>query len=254
LSKEQLLRPREHFPTEVQVRKLVDTATQHDAESQRSAIILGFPNQTLAQNDMPEKHDPGTYLVFANALIPRDCDTAEKVLRDGMQRFPLARGFHLLLGRVHESRGSDAEAFYEYHWELLRTGAERPEGADAAKCCANVMKKSPVSRELSNFINAVGEMQTNPQNARKRLNQIVCIYGERFVVKLYMAEATQSAGDITGAAQIYDELIQIDPGFVPAYVQLSDVLAASGSASRAEVLLKKACEIDPDHWRLKTQP
>jgi len=104
---------------------------------------------------MADNHDPDSYLLFANALIPRDCDTAERVLREGMQQFPFAPGFHLLLGRVHQRRGHDADAFYEYQGEVLKTGAERPEGADAAKCCAELMKKQPVSRELAAFISAV---------------------------------------------------------------------------------------------------
>ena len=122
---------------------------------------------------MHEKYDPGTYLVLANVLIPRDCDTAEKILRDGMKQFPSAAGFHLLLGHVHQSRGHHAEAFYEYQWELLRTGAARTEGADAARRCAELVKKPSSSRELADLMTTVQEMQRNPQLASEMLAEMI---------------------------------------------------------------------------------
>ena len=203
---------------------------------------------------MHEKYDPGTYLVLANVLIPRDCDTAEKILRDGMKQFPSAAGFHLLLGHVHQSRGHHAEAFYEYQWELLRTGAARTEGADAARRCAELVKKPSSSRELADLMTAVQEMQRNPQLASEMLAEMIRKQGEHFILQLYEAKASQNAGNFIHAADVYRALILRDPGFVPAYVQLSELLRQKGDLQEAEQLLTKAREIDDQHWRLQHVP
>ena len=94
-------------------------------------------------------------------------------------------------------------------------------------------------------------MQANPASARDRFAQIVRNGSEHFVVRLYMAEAAYNAGDSEETERIYRELIHCDPGFVPAYVQLSELLAASGNSGEAELLLTNARKMDPDHWRLK---
>src|SRR5438270_8480597 len=194
-------------------------------------------------NRMNQKYDPATYLVLANMLIPHDCDGAERVLRDGIHNFPRAPGFHLLLARVHQSRGHYLEAFLEYQWELLRTGAERTEGADAARCCAQLMKDPKAAVQLSELLIAVEEMQRNPRSARKRVQQIISREGEKPLLLLYEAECAQNSGDSKAARDMYQRLIELDPAFVPALVQLSELLQQAGRQHEAEQLLSRAREI-----------
>jgi tetratricopeptide (TPR) repeat protein len=202
-------------------------------------------NNRLQGNPGPEE-----YLVLANVLICRDPLTAEKILRDGLQKFPSAPGFHLLLGELHAARAEDAEAFYEFQWELLRTGGERPTGAEAAKRSAELLKGSKVTRELVDLTRAVAAMGKDPKAARQLLEKLIRKRGNRFVLRLYFCEAVQRAGDVQAATEIYRELLERDPYFVPGYVQLSELLDQTGNFEEAKALRAKAQSIDPDHWRL----
>jgi len=202
-------------------------------------------NNTLAANAGPQE-----YLLLANALMRRDPETVEKILHDGLQKFPSASGFHLLLGELHAARREDAEAFYEFQWELLRTGGERPTGAEAAKRSADLLRSSKVPRELVDLTRAVAGMKKDPKAARQLLERMIRERGDRFVLRLYFCEAVQRTGDVPGAIEIYRNLLQRDPYFVPAYVQLGELLDQSGKFEEAKALRAKAQSIDPEHWRL----
>jgi tetratricopeptide (TPR) repeat protein len=198
----------------------------------------------VTKNRINENYNAETYLVLANALIPHDCDGAERVLRDGMQQFPRASGFHLLLARLQQSRGRYFDAFLECQWELLRTGGDRAEGRDAAIFCAELMKDPNASAELSELLQAVHEMHRNPRRARKLFDRIIRRKGDELLLLLYKAEAAQNSGDSKIARDIYRRIIELDPAFVPAFVQLSELLQQAGHQYQAEQLLSRAREIE----------
>jgi Flp pilus assembly protein TadD len=52
-------------------------------------------------------------------------------------------------------------------------------------------------------------------------------------------------GDLAGARTSYEAALRIEPGFVPAYINLADVLRAQGRDDEGEKALRKALERDP---------
>jgi tetratricopeptide (TPR) repeat protein len=185
-------------------------------------------------------------------LAARDFEGAERLAREGLEKYPASRGFHLALGDIYSARGEEAEALYEYQWELLSAGEDRPTGSAAARRSAELMQKTNPDPEVCRVISAMKTMRNDAREARREFAELVKSRGDRFVLLLYLAESTQMAGDVDGAITIYRKLIQRDPYFVPAYVQLSELLEKSGTTDRAKELMDKAWSIDPEHWRLKS--
>lgn len=175
---------------------------------------------------------------------------AERLVRDGMAKFPAAHGFHLALGELHVMRGENAEAAYEFQWEMLRAGEKRPDGVQAARRFADLLGVQR-PQEVSDLVRAVAAMRTDARAARNAFEKLLRERGERFILQLYLAEASQRDGNCVEALRLYRSLIQRDPYFVPAYVQLADLLEQTGAADEAKQLMEKARTIDPEHWRLK---
>lgn len=93
-------------------------------------------------------------------------------------------------------------------------------------------------------------MEKDPRSARQLLEELIRKRGDRFVLRLYLCEAVQRTGDVQDAIRIYRDLLQRDPYFVPAYMQLSELLDQSGKFEEATALRTKARSIDPEHWRI----
>ena len=52
-------------------------------------------------------------------------------------------------------------------------------------------------------------------------------------------------GDLAGARTSYEAALRIEPGFIPAYVNLADVLRAQGRDDEGEKVLRNALKHDP---------
>jgi len=198
-----------------------------------------------------ESHTPEAYLLLSAAVAKIDPTGAERIVRDGMAKFPAAHGFHLALGELHMMHGEDAEAAYEFQWEMLRAGEARPDGSRAARRFADLLHEWNAPHELESLVRAVAAMQTDARAARDIFEKMLQERGNRFILELYLAEASQRDGDRVEAMRLYRGLIEHDPYFVPAYVQLAELKEQAGAASEANELMQKARFIDPDHWRLK---
>lgn len=198
------------------------------------------------------KPGPETYLAEGLAFVKaKDAGAVERSAREGLKKFPGAPGFHLLLGEAHRLRNEDAEAFYEYQWEVLRTGPERPAGELAMSRAKSLMaERGPNADEVRLIVSGLEKMLTAPKEALRTFESVESDRGSRFLLRELIAEAKAASGDLAGAAAIYRSLITQDPYFVPAYVQLADVLVKQGKKKDAEKLLAKARSIDSEHWRL----
>jgi tetratricopeptide (TPR) repeat protein len=183
-------------------------------------------------------------------LADGNLEGAEKLAEEGLKNYPASQGFHLALGDIHAARGEAAEALYEYQWELLRAGEARPTGSSAAQSCAELMKMSNPDAEVTRVLSAMQTMKKDPRGAQREFAALAKSRGDRFILLLYLAESTQTVGDIDEAIRIYRILIERDPYFVPAYVQLGELLDKSGKTGKAKELMDRVRLIDPEHWRI----
>jgi tetratricopeptide (TPR) repeat protein len=215
------------------------------------ALVLyaaGAPSPSPALADSPTADG---YLSLALLLtVAKDYPGAEKVLRDGMTRFPEEQGFHLALGDVFLARQDETEAFLEYQWELLRAGPDRPTGDLAARRCGQLIRAQPAGRDtaIRTIMNAMGKQEKGVSQAA-RWNDLLRTR-DHFVLRLFAAEAAQIDGKDPEATRAYRSLLVQDPDFIPALVQLSELLKKAGNEDEAEELLSRAQQLDPSHWRV----
>ena len=195
----------------------------------------------------------GDYLNAAGLAMDADeYSAAESIAREGQARFPHAVGFHLIIGDALFSRGKKADAFYEYQWETMRTGPDRTSGQEAQQKAAEILDgRGTDVDELRMVVSALQGMEADPAKSAKTLTPIAT-RRDAFVLKVLLAESLVAASQTKEAIAVYRELIRRDPFFVPAYVELGELLEKSGKADEGKSLLAKAKEIDPDHWRLKS--
>ncbi len=216
-------------------------------------IVLTASAKLPRKMDHVSPQTAGDYFQAADfAMEAENYDAAESIAREGQEHFPHAIGFHLLLGDILHGRHKNADAFYEYQWEVMRTGPDRPIGREAQMKASNlfVEGRGTDADEVRTVIAAVKQMSTEPAKSADLLER----YASRrdaFVLRVLCAEAFAKSKQNAEAAAAFRELIKRDPFFVPAYVELGELLQKTGKEQEGKALVAKAREIDPDHWRLK---
>jgi tetratricopeptide (TPR) repeat protein len=209
-------------------------------------VLAAGPAPSPSARDSAE-----TRLTLGRALVEKDPAGAERIARDGLNAFPAAPGFHLILGRSMEVRHRPMEAWCEYEWELVRAGAESPAGIAAAEAVVRLLQDNPGDNDLNRAMKGQALLATDPPQAVKVFQELSGRGSHPFVLQLYLAEAQASAGQTDAAIAIYRQLISNgDSSFVPGYVELADLLRARGAVEEANTLLAKAKAIDPANWSL----
>jgi len=202
---------------------------------------------------VPHPESVGDYFDAVDYAMDADeYAAAERIAREGSGHFPQAVGFHLLIGDALAARGKMWDAFFEYQWEALRVGPERPSGAEAQAKAGQILENGRGTDvdELRVIVQAVEQTDADPAASAATLAR----FAERrpcFVIDVLLAEAEAKAGRNADAINDYRELIRRDEFFVPAYVELGELLEKAGKAQEGKALVAKARGIDPDHWRLK---
>lgn len=182
-------------------------------------------------------------------------DAAEKTARDGLAKHPESQGFHLALGDIYAARDKAADAFYEYQWEVMRAGGGAPSGKTAADKTGELLQnaRGTGADEMRKVAEAIVATRTDPPTALKLLGEVYDLRGNIFVLRLLLAEANVEAGHPAKAESLLRGLIAEDARFVPAYVDLANLLRAQGKKKDADALLNKAKDIDPDSWALAAE-
>jgi predicted Zn-dependent protease len=192
------------------------------------------------------------YLTVADIAVQlKDWKKAEQIIRDGMAAHPDSDGFHLSLGYVLENQGHIAEAFYEYQYEILRSSRVRMAEEAARKSAALLARKSADADEPRRVMAALQLAENDPAAARKAIAAVSRTRGDRFALRVFEVECAQRAGDLDGAEKGFRALLARDPGFIPGYVALADLLASSGHAAEAEAILATAQQRGAGHWALE---
>lgn len=205
---------------------------------------------------VPQPRSVGDYFdAIDYAMDAENYLAAERMAREGMARYPQAVGWHLLIGDALAAREKLADAFYEYQWETMRAGPERPSGAEAQAKAGEILQgRGTDVDELRVVAQAVQDEDADPAKSAA----IFASHAERrpdaYVLRVLQAEALVKANRPGDAIGVYRDLIARDGYFVPAYVELAEALEKAGKGAEGRALIAKAREIDGDHWRLKSVP
>ena len=215
------------------------------------AALLATSTAHAAENT--QKLEPREMLTFAMMMLQSNrFDVAEKVARDGIADHPTQPGFHLVLAEALRGEKKTVDAFYEYQLEIVQEGPAAPTADAAARRGAELLQGTSVeAHEMVRVLQAVKQMESNPQAAEKELAAIEARSGKRIALEIYRAEALQEAGSLTEAASTWEEILAQQPSFVPALVELAQVREGQHDHQAAELLLAKAKKLDARNWRLQ---
>jgi Flp pilus assembly protein TadD len=90
-----------------------------------------------------------------------------------------------------------------------------------------------------------------PVEATKRLRELAALQPDDFEIRVQLGVALVRAGDFPSAATALNALIRAKPDYLPAYDNLSYVLAQLGRLDEAEQTCLRALEINPNHQAAK---
>lgn len=202
-----------------------------------------------AAKKAPEMTAEVALLLATQNLAAGDLEGAEAVLRDAQKRFPAAHGLHLGRGALEQARGNVRAALWEYQWELLRAGADRPSGEEAARRSTVLVEAgSKDTVEVRAVLEAMSNAGTDPDAALVVVKSARA-NGDTFVLRVFETELRAAARD-PEAESLFRQLVKMDPGFVPAHVGLANTLGRAGNTKAAQAALDAARNIDPNHWSL----
>lgn len=216
------------------------------------AAFVSLLSPLAARAESGDAANPEAALLLVQQRISaNDLDGATQVLDRAQRAWPAARGMHIARGAIAEKRGDLRTAFYEYQWELLRSGGNRPEGDAAARRSAALLHvESPEAVEAMGVMRAMAASGNAPADALEAV-QAARKKGDQFVLRIFEAELRERLGGDATSLKLFQEAVKADPHFVPAHLGLSRALARAGKAAESDAAAKRAREIDPGHWSLQ---
>jgi len=203
---------------------------------------------------------PVDYLVRASCARREGAhDQAQKVLQEGLSRYPTAPGLHCSLGQVYQAKKQPAKAFYEFQYEIMLSGP-RSSYTDKAKDQIEIVT-SLLDREKDpdNYLKvaygAAALMSMNPEGYEKAIENIkkgLRANGDDCLpLQVLLGNAYVGLGKHNEAIKAFESALRIDPFFVPAYVDLGDTYEKLGKREKALEQYAKALTRDKHNWRVR---
>ncbi len=214
-------------------------------------LLAAKPTKSTNDEAAVGPKSPDDYMTLVGVFVDHaKWDEAMETIADGEKKFPTAAGFHFMRGYVHHKRRNFADAWYEYNYEAMKVGPTNQVGALCAKGMNEILAERGADvDEVRRVMKALAE----PKDAKKQLSELQAVEsfrGKRAVLTLWIAEAKGRSGDTKGATALYDQLINQDRYFVPAFVGKATLATKAGKNAEAKKLLATAKSIDPTHWAL----
>lgn len=210
--------------------------------------------------DRRRARDSHHYVLGLNFLVSNQIDLAIEELSQATRVDSDALEIHLILGNVHRERGQVARAIQVHQALLQRPKLTKVEHAYILLCLGLDFKRGGfVDRALEAF-NEVVRMDPNNQyallylqklheeqhqwaDAHRIRKQLVTLSGPDtqprnqailgFLENALGSEAL-AVGDRGRAARHFEEAVELDPGTVPAFLNLGDVRLMQGDLAGAE--------------------
>jgi len=217
---------------------------------------------------------PVDYLVRASCVQREgDYDQAQKVLVEGLSRYPMASGLHCALGKVflakEESRDDAAkerppkrfyaEAFYQFQYEIMLSGplsSYTDEARDQIEIMTALIDRE---KDHDNYLKvaygAAALMNMTPGSYEKAIENIkkgLRANGDDCLpLQVLLGHAYVGLGDDEKAAKAFETVLRIDPFFPPGYVDLGDIYEKLGKRENALEQYGKALALDKHNWRVR---
>ena len=179
---------------------------------------------------------------------------AETLLRRGIEAMPNAAGLHLNLGYALAAAGKPVDALLEYLYEIENGSADSPYTKEAAALFRDGISKSKAAPDFSEAIatlhSVLTDLKKDPAATLADLIRLEALGYRHPTLDLFRAGTVYANGDARAAERILRTLIGTDPGFLPPYFDLSQILADSNRQEEGRRFVAEAVRRNPAHWML----
>jgi len=221
----------------------------------------------------PKLAQPVDYMVRASAMGreaaleqgPSRVQTlaqAEKLLEQGLKRYPTAPGMHYSLGQLYLAQEKPAAAFYQFQYEMMLSGPKSSymqEAKDQIEIITALLEKDiKTTGEKDTFLKiaygAAALMKMQPGDyevAIENIHKGLRANGDNCLpLQVLLGRAYLGLGDHKKAAEVFRNVVRIDKHFVPGYVDLGDACEAIGEREEALKHYAVAYSLDKYNWRV----
>ncbi|MGE0043438.1 MAG: tetratricopeptide repeat protein [Vicinamibacterales bacterium] len=222
--------------------------------------------------DRRRARDSHHYVLGLNFLVSNQTDLAIEELSHAARVDANALEIHMILGNVYRERGQVARAIQVHQGLLQRPKLSRLEHAYVLLCLGldfkrggfvdraleafqEVLRLSPGNQYALLYLQKLHEEQHQWAEAKAIREQLVDLSGPDTqprnqailgFLENEMGLAEVKAGHPAEAVRHFDQAIDLDPGTVPAYLNLGDVRLAEGDAAGALAAWERLIDIAPD--------
>jgi len=208
----------------------------------------------------PKLAQPVDYLVRASCYQREQAyDQAQKVVEEGLSKYPTAAGMHCALGHIFLGKKQASQAFYHFQYEIMLSGP-RSSYTKEAKDQIEIMtalltKEKDPDDYLRVAYGAAALMNMKPGSYEKAIDNIrkgLRANGDNCLpLQVLLGNAQTALGNHEEAAKAFEAALLIDPFFAPGYVDLGDAYEKLGKRDQALEQYGKAMTLDKSNWRVK---
>jgi tetratricopeptide (TPR) repeat protein len=186
-----------------------------------------------------------------------DLEGGIAALQEALLRSPYTAGLHAKLGDLLRRQGQLAAAYYELVMEALVQGVEGPFSSPAVNLADRIVKQAGADttnaarHELLVVSSGLASLEAG--DAHRTIHQMVHVLSisrtNSPVPHLVLADAYLRFGKPDKAREQLQELLRLQPDFVPALYGLSEVETKLGLPKDASRDLERAQALFPGYWK-----
>jgi len=189
-----------------------------------------------------------------------DLDSAIAAMQEALSRYPYEPGLHANLGRMFREEGNLTEAYYCFTLELLLHGTNSRFASKSLEATTDILvalnddPTNPSRHELQQVSQGLAHMREGHPHQAAHFFEHAARDSRTStpVPHVLLAEALLRAGDVEEARRKLEEILTLEPDFVPALVLLAEALDQLGEHEQSHVTRERVRSLFPSYWKLQT--
>ncbi len=187
---------------------------------------------------------------------------AKEVLTRTLEKFPNLPGVHYMLAQAEVGMGNPIEGYYQACYELFIGGSKGFFFPPAQGLNAELTRTYLTTEGKQKYPELWSCLEAFRLETMGQIAQAIPLFEQAIasrstphpMLHLFLGEAYMQTHDHKKAIEHLKKVIELDPAFPPAYVEIGDLFKETGDLAQAKLWWEKARKIDPNNWKVKQIP